>query len=342
MTSARDLPWRGETDPYRIWVSEIMLQQTTVQTVSGYYGRFLSAFPTVEALAAASEEDVYRLWQGLGYYSRARSLLACAQKVSGEMGGRFPETAEALEKLPGIGPYTAGAIASMAFGEPVLAMDGNLVRALSRLSAESGCVADTAVRKRLHAFGARLVDPDRPGEFNQAMMGLGRLVCLPKKPRCETCPVAGFCGALALGAQTRIPVLPARAEKRVVRRGVALVFCRESVLVRKRPDTGLLAGLWEFPGFEDACDTASVRACLAEMGMERLRSQGEAPSVKHVFTHVVWQMKGFAFEVGAPPDGLTFVTASELERLPMPSAMRAFRTFVLKALNGSAAPNQIR
>ena len=212
--NARDLPWRGEKDPYKIWVSEIMLQQTTAQTVKGYYARFLEAFPTVEALAAADEEQVLKRWEGLGYYSRARNLMKAAVIVERDLGGRLPDDAAALRRLPGIGDYTAAAIASIAYGQPEPAMDGNLTRVLARVTAEQGCVAEAAVRRRLRAAGKALIDRERPGDFNQAMMGLGNLVCAPVRPRCEDCPVAEFCRARELGCAGDLPHMPPKIDKK--------------------------------------------------------------------------------------------------------------------------------
>ncbi len=330
---ARDLPWRGERDPYKIWISEIMLQQTTTQTVKGYYARFLAAFPTVRALADAPEEDVLKLWEGLGYYSRARNLQKAARIVAREMDGRLPDTAEALKKLPGIGDYTAGAIASMAFDRPELAMDGNLTRVLARLTAEDGCVGDAAVRKRLRAAGGALIDPDRPGDFNQAMMGLGRLVCLPGSPKCGECPVSGRCAAHARGVEKELPVMPPKIEKKTERRGVALVLCGGRVLVRRRPADALLGGLWEFPNFRDAMDVSSLAECLAELGVAA-RGGRRLLSASHVFTHLVWKMEGFLFAADALPEGesLRAVDGAGLSALPMPTAMRAFREKAAKLL----------
>ena len=331
----RDLPWRGERDPYRIWISEIMLQQTTTATVSGYYGRFLEAFPTVRALAAADEQAVLKLWEGLGYYSRARSLLAAARMIVSQLGGVFPQDEQALQALPGVGAYTAGAIASMAFDRPALAMDGNLIRALSRLSAETGNVGQAAVKRRLHAFGTALIDPDRPGDFNRAMMGLGRMVCLPASPDCAACPVACFCAAKALGVEKELPVTPPRPEKRSIRRGVALVLSPQGALVLKRPEGGLLSGLWEFPGFDGALDADSVGECLVELGVTGARLRGRGPAVRHVFTHLIWQMELYIFEAPAACAGGRFVTADALRALPMPTAMRAYRDLALTLLDGS-------
>ena len=325
-THARDLPWRGEKDPYKIWISEIMLQQTTTQTVKGYYGRFLAAFPTVYALAEASEQELLKQWEGLGYYARARNLQKAAKVIAQELNGCLPHTAEALKALPGIGDYTAGAVASMAFGERELAMDGNLTRVLARLTAEKGCVGETAVKRRLRAAGMALIHPDRPGDFNQAMMGLGRLICLPGDPKCGECPVAAHCAARARGLQRALPVLPPKIERKTERRGVALVFSGRRVLVRQRPANALLGGLWEFPNFEGAVDAPSLAECLAELDVT-VRGGRKLGAASHVFTHLVWKMEGFAFTADALPEGgdMRWADAVALEALPMPTAMRAFR-----------------
>ena len=320
--NARDLPWRGEKDPYKIWISEIMLQQTTAQTVKGYYARFLAAFPTVEALAEAEEERVLKLWEGLGYYSRARNLMKAAKIVARELNGRLPDSVSALKKLPGIGDYTAAAIASMAYGRPEPAMDGNLTRVLARVTAETGCVGEAAVKKRLRAAGEALIDRERPGDFNQAMMGLGNLICVPGRPRCEGCPVAEMCLAHERGCEGDLPHMPPKPDKKKERRGVAVVRCGECVLVRRRPDDALLGGLWEFPNFENAVDAESLLECLDEMGI-RARFIKKLGSADHVFTHRIWQMTVFLFSADALPDGeeLRGVSPDELSRLPMPTAM---------------------
>ena len=320
--NARDLPWRGEKDPYRIWVSEIMLQQTTAQTVKGYYARFLEAFPTVRALAEADEERVHKLWEGLGYYSRARNLMKAAQIAARDMGGRLPGDAAALKRLPGVGDYTAAAIASMAYGQPEVAMDGNLVRVLARVTAEQGCVGETAVKRRLRAAGEALIDRDRPGDFNQAMMGLGNLVCVPGRPRCGDCPVADYCRAHEMGCAGDLPHMPPKLDKKKERRGVAIVLCGERVLVRRRPENALLGGLWEYPNFENAVDAASLLECLEEMGIQA-RFVKRLGTANHVFTHKIWQMTAFLFSAESLPNesDLRGAAPDELARLPMPTAM---------------------
>ena len=325
--NARDLPWRGEKDPYKIWVSEIMLQQTTAQTVKGYYARFLDAFPTVEALAAADEERVLKLWEGLGYYSRARNLMKAAAIVARDMGGRLPGDAAALKKLPGIGDYTAAAIASMAYGQPEPAMDGNLTRALARVTAEQGCVGETAVKRRLRAAGEALIDRERPGDFNQAMMGLGNLVCVPFRPRCEQCPVADFCRARELGCAGELPNMPPKLDKKKERRGVVIVCCGDRVLVRRRPENALLGGLWEYPNFENAVDADSLTECSGGNGRAGALCEkaGDRPIMSLRIRS--WQMTAFLFTAEALPEteDLRGATADELSRLPMPTAMTKLR-----------------
>ncbi len=244
----RSLPWRGETDPYRIWVSEVMLQQTRVETVIPYYGRWLERFPDIATLAAAEEDEVLRVWQGLGYYSRARRLHEGARVVRERHGGFLPSSSEELRNLPGVGHYTAGAVASIAFGEAVPAVDGNVRRVLSRLFD-----LPNPSSIQLRRLSATLVDPKRPGDFNQALMELGATVCKPKSPKCGICPVDEECRARVAGT---VEDRPSRKPKKLapeVDVAVAVAVVRDEsgelqFLLRKRPVSGLLAGMWEFPG----------------------------------------------------------------------------------------------
>jgi A/G-specific adenine glycosylase len=242
----RDLPWRGESDPYRVWVSEVMLQQTRVQTVIPYYRRWMERFPDVEALAAADEDDVLSLWEGLGYYSRARNLQKAARVVRERHGGSLPDSADALRGLPGFGAYTAGAVASIAFNAPAPAVDGNVRRVLSRLF---DLAAPTGAE--LQARAAELVDPTRPGDFNQALMDLGATVCMPIEPRCSACPLETLCQARVRGTVHLRP--GARPRKVIPQRSfaVAVILDREDrVLLVRRPRVGLLGGMWAFPEVE--------------------------------------------------------------------------------------------
>ena len=330
--SARDLPWRGQRDPYRIWVSEIMLQQTRAETVIPYYLRFLEHYPTVEALAAAPEEALLKDWEGLGYYSRARNLHRAAQVVAGELGGRFPQTVQGLCALPGVGAYTAGAVASMAFGLPEPAIDGNQVRVLSRLFAVQGEVQSPPVKKRLREQALLLLDRERPGDFNQALMGLGALICLPRNPKCSGCPAAHLCLAKAQELQGQLPQTAPKAGQRVERRAVALVFWEDKVLVRQRPDKGLLARMWEFPHFLQAESGAALEEALAEMGVA-LRGRRTGPQARHVFTHLIWEMTGYICRAASGQvQGGRYVDREQLAALPMASAHRVYREEAMSRL----------
>ena len=316
---ARPLPWRETRDPYRVWVSEIMLQQTRAEAVAPRYAAFLARFPDVEALARADEQEVLKAWEGMGYYSRARNLHRAAMEVA-KMGGRFPRSARELERLPGVGAYTAAAVASIAFGEAVPALDGNQARVLARLIAYEETV-DTP--QRLRAQAEALMDRERPGDYNQALMDLGSGVCTPRAPRCELCPVAAFCAARAGGDAQSYPRLPSPVERRAVDMTVVLAYMNGRVLVRRRPSKGLLAGLWEFPCFSEG---------TLEDALPGARADAELPRARHVFTHLVWNMRGVRARVDALPEGMRAVGAAELAALPFPTALRVYREIAEREL----------
>lgn len=324
--NARDLPWHGEKDPYRIWISEIMLQQTRTETVAGYYHDFLEAFPDVYALAEASEEQVFKKWEGMGYYSRARNLHKVAKTIVSEYGGRLPDTAEGLLKLPGIGDYTAGAIASIAFHRRELALDGNAIRVLSRVLCEKRCVGGAAVRRALKEAGTALMTDARPGDFNEAMMGLGNMICVPVRPKCEICPVRAYCRAEKEDVQGELPNLPPKPEKKNIFAGVALVFAADRVMLVRRPGEGLLAGMWAFPVFEGARSEKDVREALSEMGIETGKG-ARLEDAQHIFTHRVWKMKGWRFEARKVPEreDIRLADREGLEAAALPTAIRAYR-----------------
>lgn len=319
---ARALPWRGERAPYRIWLSEIMLQQTQAETVKGYYARFLAAFGDVAALAAADEQTVLKLWEGLGYYSRARNLHAAARLVAGELGGAFPDSAEGLRKLPGIGPYAANAIASIAYGEPVPALDGNQARVLSRVLAWEDVVVTPF---DLLSPATALMDRARPGDYNQALMDLGAAICTPKSPKCDACPVAGHCRAFAADAALEYPRKRPPTVKKQQDWTILLMTERGRLLVRRRPK-GLLGGLYEFVAVEGHFDDgAELVATLKGRGFEGVRLIRPLPEAKHVFTHLVWHMRGWQAECDAFPEGYTAIDRKQLNALPFPSALRVYR-----------------
>ena len=244
-SAKRDLPWRRTQDPYSVWLSEIMLQQTRVAAAVPYFERFLQRFPNVAALAAARESEVLAAWAGLGYYSRARNLHRAAQEIAA---GGFPRDYEAIRALPGIGEYTAAAIASIAFGLPHAVLDGNVIRVLARVSAEEAPVASAAAKERLRALADRLLDRSRPGDYNQALMELGATVCLPRSPRCTECPVATMCEARRQGIAERLPVKAPRVKTVVIELELLLIRRRGRCLMWQRPtDSGPMAGFWELP-----------------------------------------------------------------------------------------------
>ena len=328
--NARVLPWRGEREPYRIWLSEIMLQQTQAETVKGYYTRFLGRFPTLRSLAEADEQQVLKLWEGLGYYSRARNLHAAAKRVAFELGGAFPNSAEGLRGLPGVGPYAANAIASIAWGEPVPALDGNQARVLSRVLAWE---PELRTPFDLLEPASALIDRERPGDYNQALMDLGASLCAPRSPRCGECPVAGHCRALAEDAALDFPRRPAPTPKREQAWTILLILSGGRLLVRRRPK-GLLGGLYEFCPVEGHPSPEALVATLAEMGFSNPRLIRPLPDASHVFTHRVWRMKGWLAACDAFPESFAAVDAAGLGALPFPSALRVYRECAEDALNG--------
>lgn len=284
-----DLPWRGAADPYAIWVSEIMLQQTQIASVIPYYERWMAQLPTVQALAAAPLTQVLKLWEGLGYYSRARNLHAAAQTVVQAYNGRLPTTAKELQSLKGIGRYTAGAIASIAFNEPTPVVDGNVIRVLTRLFDLAEDVTTTAVKNQLWRLAADLIPPERPGDYNQALMELGQTICLPAAPRCHECPIAAHCLARQRGTQLERPVKPPRVATPHYD-VVAGVIWRDDgrFLIAQRPLDGLLGGLWEFPGGKleqgETFAQALQREIREELALEIEVGRPLRP-IKHAYTH---------------------------------------------------------
>ena len=318
--NARDLPWRQTDDPYRIWLSEIMLQQTRVAAVLGYYARFLEAFPTVQALAAAPEERLMKLWEGLGYYSRARNLQKAARIIA-EQG--FPDTYEGLLTLPGIGDYTAGAIASAAFGRREAAVDGNVLRVVARMTDNHGDILDAKVKKTIRTQ-VQAVMPETAAEirvFNQALMELGATVCGPNgAPKCDVCPAREICLGYQRGTAEDLPVKRTKKERKIEEKTVFLLLRDGKVALRKRPKSGLLAGLWEFPNVEGTLTEQDAPAMVEAMRLtpKAWRNQRTA---KHIFTHVEWHMTGYTLEVsGSGTDDLLWVDAKELANYAVPSA----------------------
>ncbi len=319
--AARNLPWRENPTPYRVWLSEIMLQQTRIEAVKGYFARFLEVFPTVEALAAADDATLLKAWEGLGYYSRARNLKAAAQAIVAL--GAFPETSEELAKLPGICPYSAAAIASIAFTRPAVAVDGNVLRVLSRLCGR------TLARPEATSLLAPCIPEGAASQFTQAWMELGEVVCVPNgTPSCLLCPLASHCTALRDGTIAELPAPPPKKERRIDPRTVFLLRHKNRIAIRQRPARGLLAGLWEFPNVDGTLSRAQVRSLFAQWGLGNIpaRKIRLLPPAKHIFTHVEWHMTCYEANIESTGSTFTWVTPQELaQNYPIPTAFQAIK-----------------
>ena len=329
----RDLPWRRTQDPYRIWISEIMLQQTRAETVVSYYERFLARYPTVQDLASAPEEELLKAWEGLGYYSRARSLQKAAKAIVSQYDGQLPADLNKLRALPGVGDYTAGAIASIAFGIPAAAVDGNVERVLCRWDAITDEVGTPAVRRQIAARAQALVPRDRPGAFANAMMEMGATMCTPKNPRCLLCPVREGCLGFAQGIAQELPHKAKKKAQRVENRAVLLVFCDNRVLIVKRQEK-LLGGLFVFPDVLEESDPARLCRALEALGI-RAAYDEKLGHARHVFTHLIWEMDVHAVvadEMTQVPGG-QWVTRQELAALPLPTAVKAARQWAMERLS---------
>jgi len=320
----RILPWRADREPYHIWLSEIMLQQTRVEAVKGYYTRFLTQLPTVEALAQCEDEVLHKLWEGLGYYSRVRNLKKAAIRIQETYGGVFPRTHAEVLALPGIGDYTAGAICSIAFGLPTPAVDGNVLRVVSRICNDPSPIDLPATKKAVTRALAEIY-PEEAGDFTQALMELGATVCGPnRKPDCDHCPCKAFCRAYAAGTAETLPVKAPKKEKRQEDRTVFILSCDGRFALQKRPEKGLLAGLWQFPNVAGHLDTAGCISQLGQWGMP-LRELHREVSRKHIFTHIQWNMKGIYLEVSRESGEFQWFTKEEIDhQAALPTAFRLF------------------
>ena len=320
----RQLPWRQDKDPYHIWVSEIMLQQTRVEAVKPYYSRFMKAFPTIESLANADDEQLHKLWEGLGYYSRVRNLKKAAVVIMQSYGGKFPTDYKMVISLPGIGPYTAGAICSIAYDLPTPAVDGNVLRVMARLLDDESPVDEPAVKKRIEALLA-YVYPACGGDFTQALMELGATVCGPnREPDCVRCPCYAFCRGKALGTAQNLPVKKAKRAQRQEHLTVLILSCDGKYALEKRPEKGLLAGLWQFPNLPGFLDISQIVEEMEHRGIaiKELKRQVER---NHIFTHIKWLMRGAYMEVLDCAPGYTWLTAGEISRdAALPTAFRQF------------------
>lgn len=323
-TNKRQLPWRRDKEPYHIWLSEIMLQQTRVEAVRGYYERFLEALPTVEMLANADDELLHKLWEGLGYYSRVRNLKKAADIIVQTYGGEFPASYEDVIQLPGVGEYTAGAICSISFDLPTPAVDGNVLRVITRLTNDETPVDTPALKKQIREHLFRIYPPEA-GDFTQSLMELGATVCGPNRiPECENCPCRSFCIGKAEGDPARLPVKGAKRQRKKDEKTVFILSCEGAYALEKRPNRGLLATLWQFPNIVGKLDAQVALQWLENIGLhpKEILRQTEK---KHIFTHIEWDMRGIYVEVSDTGGDFQWFSLEELrENTAIPTAFRQF------------------
>lgn len=325
----RQLPWRDQNNAYYTWVSEIMLQQTRVEAVKPYFERFIGELPDIQALAACPEEKLMKLWEGLGYYNRVRNMQLAAQTVVSAYGGKLPASYKQLLELKGIGNYTAGAIASIAYQIPVPAVDGNVLRVLSRITEDRQDIMKQSVRRQAEEKLQEVIPQERPGDFNQAMMELGAVVCVPNGPaRCEDCPIAKFCLAYQHGTVEELPVKAPKKQRSLENRTVLVIQDGEKTVIQKRPKKGLLAGLYELPNLGGHLSRDEVLAEVERMQLEPLYIE-KLPDAKHVFSHIEWRMTGYRIRVASLDTDreMPFIFAEKKQserQYAIPSAFRAY------------------
>lgn len=326
---ARPLPFRLNPSPYPIWLSEIMSQQTRMETLVPYFERFIKKLPTIEDLAKASEEELLKLWEGLGYYSRVRNLQKAAQQIVADYGGQLPKEAKELEKLPGIGPYTAGAISSIAFGQPSPAIDGNVIRVFSRVYEIDAPLGTSKNKKLIEAAVLEHLPKERPGDFNQGIMEIGAKICLPNgEPLCDQCPIQEFCQAKAKGREQNFPVTKAKKARVIEAMTVFLLRQDEKVLLEKRPSQGILAGQWQFPMQAGHLSQEEGQEWLESLGF-KVTAIHLGKEAKHIFSHKEWHMISYEVEV-FPIVRETEVTMDwfspkDLDVIALPTAFKVFR-----------------
>lgn len=323
--NARLLPWRQDKAPYHVWLSEIMLQQTRVEAVKGYYQRFLQTLPTIASLASCDEETLLKLWEGLGYYNRVRNLQKAAICVQERYNGQFPADYDAILALPGIGAYTAGAVASICFEQPTPAVDGNVLRVISRITEEFMSIDTPQLKKRMTEALAQVYPAGACGDFTQSLMELGATVCVPNgQPRCAVCPVQILCMAYRNGTQQLLPVKKKKAARRVEEKTVFVLQCGDQIAVERRRQKGVLHGLWQFPNVERCRSDQEIATVLQSWGIASF-SLERVTERKHIFTHIEWEMTCYYLQCSEMPSRFTWVTASELqEKITLPTAFRMF------------------
>ncbi len=329
---SRELPWRSDPTPYKVWISEMMLQQTRVDTVIPYFLRFIAEIPTVQALAQVEEGKLLKLWQGLGYYNRALHLKKAAGLIIENFNGQIPSETEELQSLPGIGAYSAGAIASIAFGKRVPAVDGNVLRIIARITANREDIGDAKNKKRIESFVRELLPLEHTGDFNQALMDLGAGICLPNgEPKCPECPINEFCRAYREGLCSEIPVKTSKKERKIEKKTVLVILYKNRFALRKRNGGGLLPNLWEFPNVEGALTKEKCRELLPEMGLSAYKITALKAS-RHIFTHLEWHMKGFFIDASEVQNSSDWVWVTKEEINDQYSIPTAFKEY-LKACN---------
>jgi A/G-specific adenine glycosylase len=322
----RDLPWRKDQDPYKVWVSEIMLQQTRVDTVIPYFNRFIEWFPTIEDLANANEDKVLKAWEGLGYYSRVRNLHSAVQEVNAKYEGKVPDTPKEISNLKGVGPYTAGAILSIAYGIPEPAVDGNVMRVLSRILSIWEDIAKPSTRKVFENAVRQVISHDEPSAFNQALMELGALICTPTSPSCLLCPVRDHCQGFHEGVESELPIKTKKNSQKSVELAAIIVKDENGkILIHKRPEKGLLANLWEFPNIEIHQPTVMERAQIADLFREsfdmNIKLEKSIGQIEHIFSHLVWNIRVY---IGTISSDFTennewkFISLNEMEEYAFP------------------------
>lgn len=330
--NARVLPWRKEPTPYRVWVSEIMLQQTRVEAVKPYFHRFTAALPDIQALAECEEEKLLKLWEGLGYYNRVRNMQSAAQTLMEEYQGELPADYQELLKLKGIGHYTAGAIASIAYKIPVPAVDGNVLRVIARVANDDSDIMKQSVRTKVEAALQKVMPKDAASDFNQALMELGAMVCVPNgAPQCEKCPWQDFCEARRLDCWNCLPVKSKAKPRRIEEKTVFIIRDGEKIVLHKRPSKGLLAGLYEFPNAEGHLSEQEALLWVKEQKLSPIRIQ-KLENAKHIFSHVEWHMTGYVVrvdELAENKSGMLFAEAADSqENYPIPAAFGAYTKYM--------------
>lgn len=333
---ARILPWRDNPSPYRVWISEVMLQQTKVDTVKPYFERFMKEVPSISDLANLSEDKLLKLWEGLGYYSRARNLKKAAIGMEEKFEGKVPSDRRSLESLSGIGPYTAGAISSIAFNKKEPAVDGNVIRVIARVTGNEKNMSEPKGKKEIEIVVKDLLPKERVGDFNQALMELGATICLPKSLlKCSKCPVQSLCEGRKKGIAETLPVKTKKKKRKIEKRTVFILHYKGKVALGKRPEEGLLSNLWEFPNVEGHLTSEECKENLKNFGIEKEEQMIALPPSKHIFTHLEWHMEGYFIQLKEIPKDskVLWVTKEEIKgEYAIPSAFKAYQKFLFQHL----------